>query len=167
VTAFSCRRTSSRSLTARSFSRPTCSMPACAPAMNARHISLARRRRGAADIIKKLGGGHSPGARASYREARGLFAVRVRPSMRRPAASWTRGQRVTELIEAEAVRADVGRADGTVDLRRSTMASWTRWSSQDCGLRGGFCRRSPNPTTPHCSTASTRLRASPRRTRRR
>ena len=93
------------------------------PAVNA-GISVSRVG-GAAQtkIMKKLSGGvpHRAGA---VPRAGGVRAVRLGPRRRHPQAARARPAR-HRADEAEAVRADVDRADGAVDLRRQRRVTST------------------------------------------
>jgi hypothetical protein len=103
------------------------------PAVNA-GISVSRVG-GAAQttIMKKLSGGIRI-ALAQYRELAAVRAVRFRPRRSHPQAARARPAR-HRADEAEAVRADVDRADGAVDLRRQRGLPRRRADEQDPRLR--------------------------------
>ena len=135
------------------------------PAMNA-GISVSRVG-GAAQtkIISKLGGGIRL-ALAQYRElaAFSQFASDLDEATR---AQLERGQRVTEADEAEAVRADVGRRNGAVDLRREQRLHGQGAISRRSAHSKPACRRSRRRTTSSAIDAISANPCSPTTTRRR
>ena len=117
------------------------------PAMNA-GISVSRVG-GAAQtkIIKKLSRRHPSRARAVPR-ARGVRAVRLRPRRSHPQAARARPAR-HRADEAEAVRADVGRRDGAVDLRgEQRLPRQRRRSTRSVDFEAALQRTSRSTTRP-------------------
>ncbi len=133
------------------------------PAMNA-GVSVSRVG-GAAqtEIISKLGGGIRL-ALAQYRELAAFSQFASDLDEVDPSLAGARSAR-HRADEAEAVRADVGRGNGAVHLRREQRLHGQGRAEEDRRVRSGPAGASPRPTTRRPSTASTPIRCCRPRTK--